>query len=58
MADMADIGQVESLLERIGQQCWSTKKIVPVTYMNSTAALNRLPASLAVGLHQFQRGAR
>jgi len=38
MADMADIGQVES--------CWSelatvldTKKIVPVTYMNSTAAI-------------------
>jgi len=38
MADMADIGQVES--------CWSelaevvdTDKIVPVTYMNSTAAI-------------------
>jgi quinolinate synthase len=38
MADMADIGQVEA--------CWSelagvtdTKKIVPVTYMNSTAAI-------------------
>lgn len=38
MADMADIGQVES--------CWSelatvldTRKIVPVTYMNSTAAI-------------------
>jgi quinolinate synthase len=38
MADMADIGQVEV--------CWSelsgvmdTKKIVPVTYMNSTAAI-------------------
>lgn len=38
MADMADIGQVES--------CWSelatvldTKTIVPVTYMNSTAAI-------------------
>jgi len=38
MADMADIGQVET--------CWSelvgvldTKRIVPVTYMNSTAAI-------------------
>src|SRR5215470_4468116 len=38
MADMADIGQVEA--------CWTelasvtdTKKIVPVTYMNSTAAI-------------------
>jgi quinolinate synthase len=38
MADMADIGQVEA--------CWSelagvtdTKKIIPVTYMNSTAAI-------------------
>jgi quinolinate synthase len=38
MADMADIGQVES--------CWSelsgvldTSKIIPVTYMNSTAAI-------------------
>ena len=38
MADMADIGQVET--------CWNeldnildTKKIVPVTYMNSTAAI-------------------
>ena len=38
MADMADIGQVES--------CWNelsgvtdTKKIIPVTYMNSTAAI-------------------
>jgi quinolinate synthase len=38
MADMADIGQVEA--------CWSelatavdTRKIVPVTYMNSTAAI-------------------
>jgi quinolinate synthase len=38
MADMADIGQVEA--------CWNelsgvtdTKKIVPVTYMNSTAAI-------------------
>jgi quinolinate synthase len=38
MADMADIGQVET--------CWSelsgvtdTKKIIPVTYMNSTAAI-------------------
>src|SRR5712691_12643085 len=38
MADMADIGQVEA--------CWNelsgvtdTKKIIPVTYMNSTAAI-------------------
>src|SRR5262245_45223466 len=41
MADMADIGQVEA--------CWSelrgvtdTSKIVPVTYMNSTAAIKSL----------------
>ena len=38
MADMADIGQVEACWERAGQRL-DTSKIIPVTYMNSTAAI-------------------
>ncbi len=38
MADMADIGQVETCWSELGGVL-DTKKIVPVTYMNSTAAI-------------------
>jgi quinolinate synthase len=38
MADMADIGQVEWLWDDLGSVL-DTKKIIPVTYMNSTAAI-------------------
>jgi quinolinate synthase len=38
MADMADIGQVESCWAELGSVL-ETKKIIPVTYMNSTAAI-------------------
>ena len=38
MADMADIGQVESCWGELGAVL-DTKKIIPVTYMNSTAAI-------------------
>jgi quinolinate synthase len=38
MADMADIGQVESCWGELGSVL-DTKKIIPVTYMNSTAAI-------------------
>jgi quinolinate synthase len=38
MADMADIGQVESCRSELGSVL-DTKKILPVTYMNSTAAI-------------------
>lgn len=38
MADMADIGQVETCWDELGNVL-DTKKIVPVTYMNSTAAI-------------------
>jgi len=38
MADMADIGQVEACWAELGSVL-DTKKIVPVTYMNSTAAI-------------------
>jgi quinolinate synthase len=38
MADMADIGQVESCWSELGTVL-DTQKIVPVTYMNSTAAI-------------------
>jgi quinolinate synthase len=38
MADMADIGQVEACWSELGTVI-DTRKIVPVTYMNSTAAV-------------------
>src|SRR5271166_5822933 len=38
MADMADIGQVEACWSELGTVV-DTRKIVPVTYMNSTAAI-------------------
>ena len=38
MADMADIGQVEACWSELGGVT-DTKKIIPVTYMNSTAAI-------------------
>jgi len=38
MADMADIGQVESCWDELGSVL-DTNKIIPVTYMNSTAAI-------------------
>jgi quinolinate synthase len=38
MADMADIGQLETCWDELGNVL-DTKKIVPVTYMNSTAAI-------------------
>ncbi len=38
MADMADIGQVEACWGELGSVT-DTKKIIPVTYMNSTAAI-------------------
>jgi quinolinate synthase len=38
MADMADIGQVEACWEELGSVT-DTRQIVPVTYMNSTAAI-------------------
>ncbi len=38
MADMADIGQVESCWKELGGVL-DTKSIIPVTYMNSTAAI-------------------
>ena len=38
MADMADIGQVEACWEELGAVT-DTSKILPVTYMNSTAAI-------------------
>jgi quinolinate synthase len=38
MADMADIGQVEECWRELGNGT-DTKKIIPVTYMNSTAAI-------------------
>jgi quinolinate synthase len=38
MADMADIGQVEECWSELGDTT-DTKKIIPVTYMNSTAAI-------------------
>ena len=38
MADMADIGQVEACWEELGSVL-DTKRVVPVTYMNSTAAI-------------------
>jgi quinolinate synthase len=38
MADMADIGQVESCWSELGTVL-DTEKIVPMTYMNSTAAI-------------------
>ena len=38
MADMADIGQVEACWSELGSVL-DTEKIVPVTYMNSTAAI-------------------
>jgi quinolinate synthase len=38
MADMADIGQVETCWSELGSVL-DTKRIVPVTYMNSTAAI-------------------
>jgi quinolinate synthase len=38
MADMADIGQVESCWDELGSVL-ETNKIIPVTYMNSTAAI-------------------
>ncbi len=38
MADMADIGQVESCWSELGGVT-DSKKIIPVTYMNSTAAI-------------------
>jgi quinolinate synthase len=38
MADMADIGQVEECWRELGAGT-DTKKIIPVTYMNSTAAI-------------------
>jgi quinolinate synthase len=38
MADMADIGQVESCWRELGSVL-DTSKIIPVTYMNSTAAI-------------------
>jgi quinolinate synthase len=38
MADMADIGQVEWCWDELGSVL-DTKKIIPVTYMNSTAAI-------------------
>jgi len=38
MADMADIGQVEACWDEL-QGATDTSKIIPVTYMNSTAAI-------------------
>lgn len=38
MADMADIGQVEACWKELGSEV-DTQKVVPVTYMNSTAAI-------------------
>src|SRR5216117_819416 len=38
MADMADIGQVEACWNELGSVT-DTSKIIPVTYMNSTAAI-------------------
>lgn len=38
MADMADIGQVEACWSELGKVL-DTSKIIPVTYMNSTAAI-------------------
>ena len=38
MADMADIGQVEACWQELGSVA-DTSKIIPVTYMNSTAAI-------------------
>jgi quinolinate synthase len=38
MADMADIGQVEACWSELGT-VMDTRKMVPVTYMNSTAAI-------------------
>ena len=38
MADMADIGQVEACWRELGSVL-DTSKIIPVTYMNSTAAI-------------------
>jgi quinolinate synthase len=38
MADMADIGQVEACWSELGNVL-DTSKIIPVTYMNSTAAI-------------------
>ena len=38
MADMADIGQVEACWSELGGVL-DTSKIIPVTYMNSTAAI-------------------
>src|SRR5882672_11713824 len=38
MADMADIGQVEACWSELGGVT-DTSKIIPVTYMNSTAAI-------------------
>jgi quinolinate synthase len=38
MADMADIGQVEECWRELGTAA-DTSKIIPVTYMNSTAAI-------------------
>ena len=38
MADMADIGQVEACWRELGSVL-DTNKIIPVTYMNSTAAI-------------------
>jgi quinolinate synthase len=38
MADMADIGQVESCWSELGSVL-DTSKVIPVTYMNSTAAI-------------------
>jgi len=38
MADMADIGQVELCCDELGSVL-DTNKIIPVTYMNSTAAI-------------------
>jgi quinolinate synthase len=38
MADMADIGQVEACWSELGSVL-DTRKIIPVTYMNSTAAI-------------------
>ena len=38
MADMADIGQVEACWSELGEVT-DTAKVIPVTYMNSTAAI-------------------
>lgn len=39
MADMAEIGEVESCWEQVGRMGVSCDDILPITYMNSTAAI-------------------